>query len=75
MEKPSRRVYFAPATAKAVCVPKALELLEGEVHIEPRDGGLFVSTLRGRWDLFFAEAGMDFPFDQKDLRDNARRAR
>jgi virulence-associated protein VagC len=27
-----------------VRVPKALELPEGEVYIEPRDGGLFVST-------------------------------
>ena len=70
MEKPVKTRAFRAGNSQAVRVPKALELPEGEVYIEPRDGGLFISTLRGRWDLFFSEAGVDFPFDLKDLRDN-----
>jgi virulence-associated protein VagC len=70
MEKPIKTRVFRAGNSQAVRVPKALELPEGEVYIEPRNGGLFVSTLRGRWDLFFSEAGVDFPFDRKDLRDN-----
>jgi virulence-associated protein VagC len=70
MEKPAKTRVFRAGNSQAVRIPKALELPEGEVYIEPRDGGLFVSALRGRWDLFFAEAGVNFPFDGKDLRDN-----
>ena len=70
MEKPIKTRVFRAGNSQAVRVPKALELPEGEVYIEPRNGGLFVSTLRGRWDLFFSETGVAFPFERKDLRDN-----
>lgn len=70
MEKPFKTRVFRAGNSQAVRVPKALELPKGEAYIEPRDGRLFVSTLRGRWDLFFAEPGVDVPFDRHDLRDN-----
>jgi virulence-associated protein VagC len=70
MGKPIKTRVFRAGNSQAVRVPKSLELPEGEVYIEPRDGGLFVSTLRGRWGLFFSEKGVDFSFDLEDLRDN-----
>lgn len=70
MEKALKTRAFRAGNSQAVRVPKALELPEGEVYIEPRDGGLFISTLRGRWDLFFSEPSVDFLFDVKELRDN-----
>jgi virulence-associated protein VagC len=69
-DKPTKTRVFRAGNSQAVRIPKALELPEGEVYIEEREGGLFISALRGRWDLFFSEEGADFPFTAKDLRDN-----
>ncbi len=70
IDKPTKTRVFRAGNSQAVRIPKALELPEGEVYIEEREGGLFISALRGRWDLFFSEDGVDFPFTTKDLRDN-----
>jgi len=66
--KPTRTRVFRAGNSQAVRIPKPYELPEGEVYIEPREGGLFISALRGRWDLFFAKPGVDFPFAAEDLR-------
>jgi virulence-associated protein VagC len=66
--KPTRTRVFRAGNSQAVRIPKPLELPEGEVYIERREGGLFISALRGRWDLFFAKPGVDFPFTAEDLR-------
>ena len=51
-------------------IPKAFELPEGEVFVEKRGGGLFISPLRDRWDLFFSVPGAAYPFAAAELRDN-----
>lgn len=70
LDKPAKSKVFRAGNSQAVRIPKALELPEGDVYIERRDGGLFISPLRGRWDLFFSERGVEFPFGIEDLRDN-----
>ncbi|MFN0316645.1 MAG: antitoxin [Burkholderiales bacterium] len=67
-EKPTKTKVFRAGNSQAVRIPKAFELPEGDVLIEPRDGGLFISTLRGRWDLFAREPGVDLPFTASELR-------
>jgi virulence-associated protein VagC len=68
--KPARTRVFRAGNSRAVRIPKAFDLPEGEVFIEQRDGGLFISPLRGRWDLFFSEPGAEFPYTTTDLRDS-----
>ena len=68
--KPTRTRVFRAGNSRAVRIPKAFELPEGEVYIEPREGGLFISSLRGRWDLFFSEPSVEFPYRAKELRDS-----
>lgn len=70
LDKPARSKVFRAGNSQAVRIPKALELPEGDVYIERREGGLFISPLRGRWDLFFSEGGVEFPFSVEELRDN-----
>jgi len=67
---PAKTKVFKAGNSQAVRIPKSLELPEGDVYIEQREGGLFISPLRGRWDLFFSEPGVDFPFTTETLRDN-----
>ena len=67
--KPTKTRVFRAGNSRAVRIPKAFELPEGEVYIERRDGGLFISALRGRWDLFFSEPGVEFPYSAQELRD------
>ena len=68
--KQTRTRVFRAGNSRAVRIPKAFELPEGEVYIERREGGLFISSLRGRWDLFFSEPGVEFPYRAKELRDS-----
>jgi virulence-associated protein VagC len=68
--RPTRTRVFRAGNSRAVRIPKAFDLPEGDVFIERREGGLFISPLRGRWDLFFAEPGVEFPLAAADLRDN-----
>ncbi len=68
LDKPMKTRVFRAGNSQAVRIPKALELPEGDVLIEPRSGGLFISTLRGRWDLFFSEPGVELPFTAEELR-------
>lgn len=68
--KPAKTRVFRAGNSRAVRIPKAFELPEGEVYIEQREGGLFISPLRGRWDLFFSEPGVEFPYRAKELRDS-----
>jgi len=68
IDKPMKTRVFRAGNSQAIRIPKALELPEGHVLIEPRDGGLFISTLRGRWDLFFSESGVELPFTAEELR-------
>ena len=67
--KPARTRVFRAGNSRAVRIPSAFELPEGEVTIERREGGLFISALRGRWDLFFAEPRVEFPYTAAQLRD------
>lgn len=69
IDKPTRTRVFRAGNSQAVRIPKALELPEGDVVIERREGGLFISTLRGRWDLFFARPAVDPGFAAADVRD------
>lgn len=69
IDKPSRTRVFRAGNSRAVRIPRAFELPEGEVTIEQRDGGIFISALRGRWDLFFSEPGVEVPFSAAQLRD------
>lgn len=66
--KPTRTRVFRAGNSRAVRIPKTFDLPEGEVYIEQREGGLFISTLRGRWDLFFSKPGVEFPFTAQELR-------
>jgi len=68
IDKPTKTRVFRAGNSQAVRIPKAFELPEGEVLIEQREGGLFISTLRGRWDLFFSESGVELPFTAEALR-------
>ena len=68
IDKPMKTRVFRAGNSQAIRIPKALELPEGHFLIEPRDGGLFISTLRGRWDLFFSEPGVELPFTAEELR-------
>ena len=68
--KQTRTRVFRAGNSRAVRIPKAFELPEGEVSIERREGGLFISSLHGRWDLFFSEPGVEFPYTAKQLRDS-----
>ena len=68
--KPAKTRVFRAGNSRAVRIPKAFELPEGEVYIERREGGLFISPLRGRWDLFFSEPGVEFSYRAKELRDS-----
>lgn len=70
--KPVRTRVFRAGNSRAVRIPRAFALPEGEVTIERREGGLFISALRGRWDLFFAEPGVEFPYAAAQLRDRRR---
>ena len=67
--KPVRTRVFRAGNSRAVRIPRGFDLPEGEVTIERREGGFFISSLRGRWDLFFAEPGVEFPFTAAQLRD------
>lgn len=67
--KPVRTRVFRAGNSRAVRIPRAFALPEGEVMIERREGGLFISALRGRWDLFFAEPGVEFPYTAAQLCD------
>lgn len=67
--KPARTRVFRAGNSRAVRIPRSFDLPEGEVTIERREGGFFISALRGRWDLFFAEAGVEFPRAAAQLRD------
>ena len=69
IEKPTRTRVFRAGNSQAVRIPKAFELPEGDVCIERREGGLFISTLRGRWDLFAARLGVELGFTAADVRD------
>lgn len=69
IDKPTRTRVFRAGNSLAVRIPRAFELPEGEVTIARREGGLFISALRGRWDLFFSEPGVEFPFTAAQLRD------
>lgn len=57
-------------TSQAVLIPKAFELPDSDVYVKKRDGGLFITPIQERWDLFFAEPGVQLPFDAATLRDN-----
>ncbi|MGH8569552.1 MAG: hypothetical protein ACREXU_16485, partial [Gammaproteobacteria bacterium] len=67
-DKPIKTRVFRAGNSQAIRIPKVLEMPEGDALIEPREGGLFISTLRGRWDLFFSEPGVDLPFTAEELR-------
>ena len=67
--KPVRTRVFRAGNSRAVRIPRDFDLPEGEVTIERREGGLFISALRGRWDLFFAEPGVEFGYTTAQLRD------
>ena len=67
--KPARTRVFRAGNSRAVRIPRAFDLPEGEVTIERREGGLFISALRGRWDLFFGEPAVEFPYRAARLRD------
>ena len=66
--EPTKTRVFRAGNSQAVRIPKAFELPPGEVLIERREGGLFISTLRGRWDLFLSGPGVELPFTAEDLR-------
>ena len=68
--KPARTRVFRAGNSRAVRIPREFDLPEGDVFIERREDGLFISPLRGRWDLFFSEPGVEFPFTAAELRDN-----
>lgn len=70
IDNPAKTRVFRAGNSQAVRIPKAFELPEGDVYVEKRDGGLFISPLRDRWDLFFAAPGDIFPFATAELRDN-----
>ena len=67
-EKPTKTKVFRAGNCQAVRIPKGFELPEGDALIERREGGLFISTLRGRWDLFASEPGVNLPFTANELR-------
>lgn len=69
IEKTARTRVFRAGNSQAVRIPKAFELPDGDVYIEQREGGLFISTLRGRWDLFAARPGVELGFTAADVRD------
>ena len=68
--KQTRTRVFRAGNSRAVRIPKSFDLPEGEVYIERREGGLFITSLRGRWDLFFSEPGVEYPYTAKTLRDS-----
>jgi virulence-associated protein VagC len=67
-DQPTKTRVFRAGNSQAVRIPKAFELPPGEVLIERREGGVFISTLRGRWDLFLSGPGVELPFTAEDLR-------
>lgn len=67
-KSPARTRVFRAGNSQAVRIPKVFELPEGEVYIERREGGLFISPRRGRWDLFFAGPHVEFPYSVELLR-------
>lgn len=68
VDQPAKTRVFRAGNSQAVRIPKSFELPEGDVYIEKREGGLFISTHRGRWDLFFAQPGVDLPYSAEELR-------
>jgi virulence-associated protein VagC len=70
VDKPARTRVFRAGNSQAVRIPKEFELPDGDVYIEKREGGLFISTLRGRWDLFAARPRVDLGFTAADVRDS-----
>ena len=61
---------FRAGNSLAVRIPAQFKLAEGEVSIEQRAGGLFITDKRGDWASFFRGKAVDFPFTAKQLRDN-----
>lgn len=50
-------------------VQRQVDLPEGEVTIEQREGGLFISTRRGQWQRFFDELqAIDLVDELKEVR-------
>ena len=60
---------FKAGNSQAVRIPKALELAEGEVYIERRGNGLYISPKRGQWAAFFAGEPVDIELDADEWRD------
>jgi virulence-associated protein VagC len=61
---------FRAGNSQAVRIPKALELEEeGEVYIERRGNGLYITPKRGRWQAFFAGEPVDIDINAEQLRD------
>ena len=67
--KPARPRVFRAGNSRAVRILRRFGVPEGGVTIEWREGGLFISPLRGRWDLFFSDPGVEYPFTAAQLRD------
>jgi virulence-associated protein VagC len=67
--KPTRTRVLRARNTRAVRISKSVALPVGQVFIEQRGGGLFISSLRGRWNLFFSERGVDFPVTAAQFRD------
>jgi virulence-associated protein VagC len=61
---------FRAGNSVAVRIPAQFKLAEGEVTIEQRAGGLFITDKRGDWASFFRGEPVDFPFTAKELRDH-----
>lgn len=69
--KPHSTRVFRAGNSQAVRIPKALELVEGEVYIERRGAGLFIAPKGGRWEAFFAREPFDLGFSSAELRDRS----
>ena len=68
-DKPMLTRVFKAGNSQAVRIPKALELKEGEVYIERRGNGLYITPKRGRWQAFFAGEPVEIEIDAERLRD------
>ena len=69
VDKPMLTRVFKAGNSQAVRIPKALELEEGEVYIERRGNGLYITPKRGRWQAFFAGEPVDIDINAEQLRD------
>lgn len=65
---PVRTRVFKAGNSLAVRIPKGFDIREGEVTIEQREGGLFVTDKRGDWASFFTGKPVHFPFTAEELR-------